>query len=128
MNKLTKLGARRLLKLAKILDKADALHEKHREPTYEQDKYISHCGTPGCALGHWAFNNKKRWYYSRIYKMVGLRRGGSKGYGYFDAIKEFSITSEERDKLFSGFGCNRATTAKQAARYIRKFVQRKGVA
>lgn len=123
MSKLTKLGARRLLRLATILYRADALHEKRSEPAYNQATYVHGCGTPACALGHWAKANRDRWFFDNFQPFLKKQPdvGG-------DAAKEFSIDEEESEDLFGVDGCDGAQTAKQAAKYIRSFVARKGVA
>lgn len=116
-------GMRRLLKLADILFTADAQHRKSKEPTYDQTRLRHDCGTPACALGHWASNNRRRWEWEEGHYPV--LRHESTGETWFDATKEFAITYEEADELFEMNGCGRATTGKEAARYIRGFVKRK---
>jgi hypothetical protein len=122
--KLTKLGARRLLKLATILDTADALHRKRGEPTYNQEDYAHSCGSPACALGHYAANTRgfkldRQWYeYFREDKLFTWDCG---------ADEEFGLSYSEAMELFYYNGCGEAKTAKQAAKYIRSFVKRKGV-
>jgi hypothetical protein len=122
MTKLTKLGARRLLKLAKILDTADALHKKRGERGYDQTVYQHECGTPACAWGHYVSSDK------RIPKRLGFQLDKHGIYAGDYPQDEFSIDYAEKDELFGQSGCNRAATAKQAAKYIRSFVKRKGVA
>jgi len=118
MNKLTKLGARRLRKLAKILDTADALHKKRGEPRYNQQIYQYDCGTPACAWGHYVLSDAK------IVKRLGMR---DSVYAGFHTEQEFGIHVSEADELFGLAGCGHAETAKQAAAYIRSFVKRKGI-
>ena len=103
-------GNRRLLKLAGILDKADAKHRAKGEPTYEQDRMVHTCGTPACAAGHAEAD-------------PGLRRAGLKVNSYRTFVDFFSIDRAEDDELFGFKGCGKAQTAKQAAKYIRKFVK-----
>ncbi len=122
--KLTKLGARRLLKLASILDTADALHKKRGEPLYNQEDYVHSCGSPACALGHYAANTRgftldRAW---GEYCRKGLSFTWDCG-----AAKEFGLSTSEATELFYYNGCGEAKTAKQAAKYIRSFVKRKGV-
>lgn len=123
-DKLTKLGARRLLRLAKILDTADAVHKKRGEPTYFQGAYEYHdmengCKTPLCAWGHYAAATPR------------LDGWSSKGGGALlktNIAYEFSLNKAEEHKIFGFSGCGGANTAKQAANYIRSFVARKGIA
>ncbi len=115
-------GANRLLKLALILDTADALHKKKGESTYDQGIYRHPCGTPACALGHWAAANPKRWRFDN-YGLPFVARDFESG--TYSAVDEFGISYDEADDLFGYAGCGEAQTAKEAARYIRTFVKRK---
>lgn len=123
-------GAKRLLELAKLLDGADALHEKRGEPTYSQTAIRHECGTPACAIGHWGAANPKRF---KVRSRLG--QGVAHTYVYASdpslchetdqGVAEFGITREESYALFSSWGCGRALTGKAAAAYIRKFVKDK---
>jgi hypothetical protein len=119
-NKLTKLGARRLLRLAKILDTADATHRKKGEPPYDQEAYKHPCGAPACAWGHYLAHSKT------ARTRFEIEDGNYWGATLF-APAEFDISDEEACELFDSYGCGNARTAKQAAAYIRAFVKRKGV-
>lgn len=123
------VGNRRLLKLAAILDKADALHKKRMEPSYRQLYYSHPCGTPACALGHWAANNPRRWEMRGRYPgselVPFLGKGHNAIYGNESAEIEFSLDSIDAYDLFGMSGCDSAKTAKQAAAYIRKFVAKR---
>jgi hypothetical protein len=131
------VGNRRLLRLAKILDTADALHRKRKEPTYcqldiehwepvdKRDPYGPLCGTPACALGHYGANadrgaKARGWGWS---KTKGLITASFEPFD--DARAEFAVTEAEADELFEVDGCGKAQTAKQAAKYIRAFVKRR---
>ncbi len=115
-------GANRLLKLALILDTADALHKKKGAPTYDQRVYVWNCGTPACALGHWVAANPKRF---RFQFGSPVRNGREEYAGLGTAPVEFGISDYEAMELFDLCGCDNAQTAKEAARYIRAFVKRK---
>ena len=119
-------GNARLLRLADILDAADdAAHIQQHEPTYDQQRYVHQCGTPACALGHWAAANPDRWY-------IGLDSLGDahifcRSNDSLDldeaSCLEFSLSSREAVRLFGLSGCNHARTAKDAATFIRSFVR-----
>jgi hypothetical protein len=123
------VGNRRLLRLAKILDKADALHKKRGEPVYDQKNYVHPCGAPACAFGHWAFANPKKFNLRPVLGGNGeIKSKNGKIWYTWDDIhtqNEFSLTEEEAEKLFADNGCESARTAKQAAKYIRAFVKRR---
>jgi hypothetical protein len=130
-----KLGRARLLFLASVLDIADKGHELGDEKGYDQGKWVNECGSPACALGHYAAQYPKRFVLNpnwvspvggRPYPVIQLRGSDARlGPQSTGILEEFSITSSESEELFSGSGCGDATTAKEAAAYIRKFVARK---
>ena len=82
------------------------------------------CGTPGCALGHYAV--------SGLQDVFKLDRQGvltAEWLGVVDSGKivpaakdHFGITSDEYTELFCSEGCNNAHTALEAAQYIENFV------
>jgi hypothetical protein len=117
-------GQARLLELADILDRADEEHRAKGEPGYSQRRFLHHCGTPSCALGHWAAAHPERWT-----MMTGIP-GRWMPFNQIDpaltaGMHEFCITGGEWEELFEGIGCGGAKTAKQAAAYIREFVKRR---
>lgn len=97
------LYKRRLLRAAEIVEKAG---------NYDQGLFYHECGAPACVLGHYqhATNKLTRWQVR-----------------YFDSdiADHFGISSSEMHELFAHLGCGNAKTGKQAAEYIRKFVERK---
>jgi hypothetical protein len=97
----------RLERLARILDTADAEHRAKGEPTYCQEQLRHPCGTPACAAAHYAKHTR------RVMSVL------------FKWESEFQISPDEAVQLFASDGCGRAKTAKQAAKYIRKFIARK---
>lgn len=121
---MTPKGKERLLKLADILDVADAEHRSKKEPTYEQAASMHSCGTPACALGHWAVNNRRRFRIDKDSQIITLRSDPTTLFCGSIGATEFGITDEQGIELFSAQGCGEARTAKQAASYIRKFVRR----
>lgn len=118
-------GNARLLRLADILDAADAAHIEKHEPTYDQQRYVHSCGTPACALGHWAAANPDRWYVgvdSQGDPDIFLRAADQMSLD--DAsCAEFCLTSREEARLFGLSGCSHARNAKDAAAFIREFVR-----
>lgn len=114
------VGNRRLLRLAKILDTADALHRKRKEPAYSQENWTHPCGTPACALGHYAAHTPSRWFFEHGFPKIKAGIGGS-----WAATEEFGLSDDNVAEIFSSRGCGGAKTAKQAAKYIRAFVKRR---
>ncbi len=128
-------GAQNLLRLADILDAADAGHRARGEPAYRQSAYRHACGTPACAIGHWVAAHPERWTYTHSRPHEGwplLSRLPIPRNPYLDTDayrlsmeEEFCIHADEASELFGGFGCGGAKTGAEAATYIRKFVFRK---
>ena len=79
------------------------------------------CGTPGCALGNYAFRRDLQ----HTFKLAGETVTLSNGNDAFEdqsVHKHFNISQREFEELFGGAGCGRAKTHEQAATYIEKFV------
>lgn len=103
---------------------------------YDQGLYYHDCGTPSCALGHWATANPERWIAldpdpwggSRarpILKGVDRDRQDS---ARKSAMLEFSLTREEAEELFDKYGCGGAgTNVTLAVIYLRQFVERQSL-
>lgn len=117
------IGERRLLKLAGILDEADAAHRAKKEPTYDQEQITHECGTPACAIGHWIRHSRGRLMITEHGVLLHREVFGAEGIRFVGSA-EFRISGEQAIELFAHDGCGEAKTAKQAARYIRKFVKR----
>jgi hypothetical protein len=118
------VGERRLLTLAADLAVVDANYRAKKRPTYSQRTIKHDCGTPACAIGHWIRRARGRIVLSKdgvlthketLFTCEGVSAVGS---------IEFRITRDQAYELFGGIGCGGATTAKQAASYIRQFVKR----
>jgi len=93
----------------------------------DEGKEKNFCGTPACALGHFAARTDLQ----RILKIQRDKEGGAALAMFgsnnrdwdMEAVNEyFGISHEEHEELFGGEGCGDAQTAKQAANYIENFV------
>lgn len=125
------INFKRLEELADLLDTVDKEHRARKEPTYDQSHYFHPCGTPSCALGHWAAAHPRRWRVRRSgydgRRLYPLLRGGNFADSHLSSVMhEFGLNSDDVDMLFGHQGCNKAKTGKQAARFIRKFIQDHG--
>lgn len=115
------LGNRRLLRLARILDTADAEHSVAGEPGYAQSITVHPCGTPACAAGHYAAHTPARW--SIMKRKGSIVRKGSSSYKWLEDLgDEFALNEFDAIKVFGYHGCGGAVTAKDAAQYVRNFV------
>ena len=125
---MNKVQARRLLNVAR------ALREAPDPAKFSMHAYCDNtCGTPACALGHYAArgdlqrllairvdpsDGRKLWW-------MQLRDGDRTVSHRSEAVLDhFGIDGYETDELFGGDGCGGAWTPKQAARYIERFVKR----
>ena len=124
------VGAPRLLELADILERATKyrqdrwFHAWGEFSGYTNRGYLKHeCGTPACALGHWAAANKDRWV-----SVDGspVLRDLSSMHPADSTAEDFCINEREHAELFGVNGCGDACDdGKKAAEYIREFVRRK---
>ena len=130
VNKIT--GNARLLRLAALLSIADEKHLAEEQPFYSQRKWTHACGTPACALSHYAAAIPERWclrpgLWPSLLGNEPLLNKGSTAASLADARKEFALMFGEATELFDAEGCGGAKTAKEAALYILQFVARRQV-
>lgn len=126
-------GLARLEELADILDAADAEHVRRGEQPYNQDLYTWPCGTPACALGHWAAANSDRWVFLSVRLSTTLPVLREFSWNFSSAMvawdvgayPEFGISRAEANMLFGTGGCGEARSGRDAARYIRGFAAAK---
>ncbi len=121
-------GAERLLLMADALDAAQKrqdslpLHKRFTMATWGHEAIgTNECGTPACALGHYAVTKEAQ---SRGWNLsiYGHLETPTRSDVMKSARKEFDINDQEIDRLFSGSGCGGAQTPREAANYIREFV------
>ncbi len=118
-NSFTPINFVGLLELADILDQADAERLANGAPQFNMHFEQHDCGAPACAWGHYAVSTP-----DRKAKFVKVNRYGANA-NYNDARIEFNLPRLDWWELFDHDGCGGAKTAKQAADYIRAYVQRK---
>ena len=116
MNKAQK---KRLLNVAKAL-------RDDKDPEKFTMASFSNCGTPACALGHYAarrdLQNIFRLTRGGWLGLVGKR--GDLGIDAEEVEKHFGIDYEQSEQLFGMRGCGGAKTPLAAAEYIEQFVAR----
>lgn len=112
---MNKIHERRLLKCAEITENAPL-------GRFSMKSYFHTCGSPACALGHYAAATHYR----------VLPRPSKDSPGYIDRPsqrimeKHFGISEEEFGDLFvPGLSRNNEFTREGVAEYIRNFVKRK---
>lgn len=83
------------------------------------------CGTPACALGHYASRRDLQKTFRLDEDYIVVNDNEVIGYASQEISDHFGITFGECAELFDADGCNNAKTAKQAAKYIERFVKEK---
>lgn len=126
---MTMINIERLRQLAQILDRADQQCKEHRKPAYNQKRYLHRCGTPACALGHWAAAHPDRWDVfidggPTLKKLDpdNITSGLIAFITVEHAAYEFGLTVPQARELFGSHGCGNAKTSQEAAAYIRAFI------
>lgn len=137
---MNKTQAKHLLNVAKSLRESTSPHftmETFINGAYGPEEHYgitkNMCGTPACALGHYAARPD-------LQKLLAIRKTstlvrvafkgsrGTKSYMDFDDTrfhKHFGVDLKEMVVLFEHNGCGGATTPGKAAQFIERFVARK---
>jgi len=117
----------------RLLNVAKALRESANPNDFHMTDYVNDCGTPACALGHYAFRTdlqklcvikvREDDYFSVEYRVHDDERGYDRlDYDDPPLLEHFGISAEEALELFGGEGCGNAKTPIEAADYIEHFV------
>lgn len=111
----------------RILNVAQALRDSPNPTRFTMCSY-GHCGTPACALGHYASRQDLQ---DEFYLGAGEGEGLVVNDRYCiqagvsccgETIREhFGLNESEAFRLFNIFGCGSARTASAAADYLEKF-------
>lgn len=147
---MNKRQAQRLLRVAKALRESPVPEAFDMEGFLHGDGFIDSaeeaaeknwCGTPACALGHYAarldlqrllqikFKNKNVWNEKlRKYQLIPtpyVKFAGTNNEISFDHELQnyFGVDNDQLCALFGGEGCGGAKTVKAAATYIERFVK-----
>lgn len=123
------MNKERLLKVAKALRESP----KPKAFTMAQFGYYAasadhKCGTPACSIGHYAARRDLQ-RTLRLSRLGELTDNDGCSVWFSDDIvcEHFGIEHSQAVMLFDGYtGCGKATTAKQAAKFIERFVARGG--
>lgn len=114
----------------RLLNVAKALRESPAPDDFDMGSYANGCGTPGCALGHYAARTDLQ---AAFRLAQGLTQACptlqtvSGSYAAWDSkavLEHFGIDEAQAIELFDVVGCNAARTAVEAAEFIERFVAR----
>lgn len=115
------MNAKRLLNVAK------ALRESPAPDQFTMGQYAHRCGTPACALGHYAARHDLQGQFVLHQGHDGIFCVGADDddVPYHDrrVLHHFGIDGEDAERLFGPTGCGSAKTPIKAAEYIERFVE-----
>lgn len=118
----------------RLLNVAKALRESPKPDKFSMRDYANPiCGTPMCALGHYAArtdlqtfliidNGRREHAFST--PMFYADNGNKAWYDHSRVHQHFEIDEQDAEELFSADGCGNAKTPIEAAEYIERFVDR----
>ena len=111
------------MKKKRLLNVARALRESKEPDEFTMAYYGLSCGTPACALGHYAVRSDLQDEFS-LDKEGDLidQCGELVAYSDPSVRTHFGLTLEQADHLFSACGCGFAETALEAAEYIERWI------
>jgi hypothetical protein len=85
------------------------------------------CGTPGCALGNYAFRTDLQKAFKlregSLHRMNSTDEFGCLAYDEDVVLNHFDITEHQAVELFGEVGCDHAKTHLQAATFIEMYVE-----
>jgi len=109
----------------RLLSVARALRESPEPGSFSMSWYVTDCGTPMCALGHYASRPDLQDFLSLKKGSRYLRVGKGLLGGIDDPrlLRHFGLRDAQSRELFNPRGCGDARTTTQAADYIERFVR-----
>ena len=120
----------------RLLNVARALRESRDPRAFTMERFAHGCGTPACALGHYASRRdlqrafridpepaQESWTSYERLVLDGLDNAVYPD--DYQVTDHFGLSIDEGCELFDVYGCGGARTPIQAARYIERFVARK---
>lgn len=111
----------------RLLNVARALRESKNPDKFTMSQLTNACGTPACALGHYAARRDLQdYYYIDADGEFQCPADDTTGPEEDSDALHFGITADQSQELFGSHGCGNAKTAIEAAEYIEAFVAREG--
>jgi hypothetical protein len=107
----------------RLLNVARCLRESPNPEQFTMDNYGADCGTPFCAIGHYAARSDLQDSF-RLSEdgYLETARGAATFYDESVVLDHFGISMDHAERLFGPGGCGHAKTAEEAAQYIERFV------
>lgn len=104
----------------RLLNVAKALREARNPEAFTMRTIAHPCGTPACALGHYAARPDLQDAFILTSEGTLVSTDGESPFEM--ELKHFEISAEQEYELFGAWGCADATTPIAAADYIERFV------
>lgn len=112
----------------RLLNVVLALRESLDPDAFSMRNYQHECGSPGCALGHYASRDDLQEEFCLMAGVLSMKMVPAIYwpicYDAMHVVHHFDITQEQAVELFGGQGCGNALTPEAAALYIEEFVRR----
>lgn len=111
------------MRFDRLLNVARALRESPNPDEFSMEHFGSSCGTPMCALGHYAARRDLQQEFL-LSSSGALQTKYGKDVWFDDdqMVRHFGISEEMADRLFGAEGCGNAETALEAAEFVERFV------
>lgn len=108
----------------RLLNVAKALRESPSPHMFTMVHYGHACGTPACALGHYAARTDLQDAFELTQSgfLVTTDAGDGRHRTLFKTLEHFGINNDQENNLFGLRGCAEARTPIEAAEYIERFV------
>lgn len=107
----------------RLMNVSRALRETPKPKRFDMGKFGNPCGTPACALGHYAVRTDMQSTFRLSFWTGDLKvRGQEVDFDGPQICHHFGITEGEAALLFGPSGCNDAQFPEDAAAYIEAFV------
>lgn len=105
----------------RLLNVAKALRESPNPEDFDMTRF-THCGTPACALGHYAARPdlQQSFSISASGLLIG-EKGLRVSHDGCSVMSHFGLTADEAEDLFGMSGCEGAMTTDDAASYIEHY-------
>lgn len=128
------------------LEEGENVKNSNHSRQFDMGQFVHFCGAPACALGYAGSRPdlqkvlrikgrrtrepgqygglKADAYLAYTPKYARLNGGEEASYSDIVLREALGLNHDQASELFSGGGCNGATTPKQAAKYIRRFIKK----
>lgn len=108
---------------SRLLNVVKALRESPRPQSFTMKDTGGICGTPHCAIGHYAARRDLQNDFHLTF--FGRMKCRERNWNVLDLAQHFGLSLNETYLLFGSDGCNNAQNPAEAIEYIEGFMDRK---